>query len=134
MTEHLRELLFEPRSLEQTPLRRSRFLTMSAAAFFGLAGKLVFAEEAQSTTCPCDYNTFPCVGCRVCNCCVWGPGCTCCNGLCTPSNPPPDPIVGCPYPNSCWETCADGHWWKCCDFIQCNRQCICKLYLGGSCS
>lgn len=117
MTERLRELVFDNDLLEGSRIARRRFLTVSAAAFFGLAGKMMFPEVAHAS---CSFP--PCSGPRCCDCCVWGPGCTCCDGLYTGV-----------YDNACWTCCYGGHWWKCCDFWQYGSLCLCKLYLGGSC-
>lgn len=142
MTGQLREIIFEHRAQDDVrarPFRRQKFFAMSAASFFGLAGKLAFPGVAEADHNPSDCpaprgDTTPCVGRRICDCCVWGPGCTCCSGLCSPSNPDPSGQVGCPYDNSCWITCYQNRTWKCCDFIQCGHQCICRLYLGDYCN
>jgi hypothetical protein len=134
MTEILRERLFQSRKSERpTPadaeqalpsappdqeLARRRFVALAGAAFFGLALKMTFPQIASATCTP-----FPCDGPRCCDCCVWGPGCTCCNGL--------NHGV---WPNACWVTCApDCYQYKCCDFNQYGGICICKLFLGTTC-
>jgi hypothetical protein len=102
-----------------TGLPRQRFLTMTAAAFFGLAGKALFPGSAQAYF-SCGFP--PCSGAYCCDCCVWGPGCTCCDGLNYRY-----------HSSACWTGCYGGHWWKCCDFWQSGQECLCRLYLGGNC-
>jgi hypothetical protein len=99
---------------------RQRFLTVSAAAFFGLAGKALFPGSAQA------YHTCgfpPCSGGYCCDCCVAGPGCTCCQGLDYHNH----------ITSACWVCCYGGHKWKCCDFWQSSQECVCRLYLGDPC-
>lgn len=110
------------------PLRRQRFLTVAGAALFGFATKMVLAEQAQALHEP---PYAGCFGCNMCDCCVWGPGCTCCSG------DGPCYNCGCPTnPSSaCWYSCVSGSYWKCCDFKQWNGSyyqcCICRQYIGA---
>lgn len=138
MTAQVREIIFERvRDYNQPPrIKRAKFLRMSAVAFFGLAGRVAFPSDAEANhagSCP-EGSTAPCIGRRICDCCVWGPGCTCCDGLCTPSHNDPSGNLNCPYDNACWIGCAENRTWKCCDFVQCSHQCICRLYLGDYCN
>lgn len=103
-----------------TGVPRQKFLTVTAATFFGLAGKGLFPDSAKAYF-SCGFP--PCSGSYCCDCCVWGPGCTCCNGLDYTYHPS----------SACWTNCYGGGWWKCCDFWQNGVSCVCRLYLGGSC-
>jgi hypothetical protein len=120
-TEHEAE-----RSTTKIPFPRNRFLTVTSAALFGTATKLLAPDIARATHQP---PPGPCEGCNKCDCCVAGPGCTCCDGG--------GPCYNCgciTNPSSaCWYTCASGFLWKCCDFKQGGRCCICAQYIGTVC-
>jgi hypothetical protein len=108
-----------PISGTQGGVPRQRFLTVTAAAFFGLAGKALFPGSAQAVH-SCGFP--PCSGGYCCDCCVAGPGCTCCDVLSYRH-----------HASACWACCYGGHMWKCCDFLQNGTECICRQYLGTAC-
>jgi hypothetical protein len=106
------------------PMKRSRFLAAAGATVFGFATKMVIADQAQATH---EAPYAGCYGCNMCDCCVSGPGCSCCdgNGPCYNCGCPTNPS------SACWYSCVSGNLWKCCDFHQGGVCCICRQYIGS---
>lgn len=114
-----REFTTSDASSSTLPLVRSRFLALTGAVVFGIAGRLVAPNVAGAT-----HNPTPpgCGGFNECDCCN-GTTCSCCSW-------PGGSHYHCSSTLQCWNACVNGVLYRCCDWHQDEVDCICSAQIG----
>ena len=116
MSVDLRHLLdLDEGDLRLIPLGRNRLLR-AAGLLFGAAVAAALPKNALAAP-------YPCFGYNECSCCS---GDVCCVDQCSA-------VTGsCPSGLQCWQTCAQGDVWQCCDWNDPNAgRCICTRIVAN---
>ncbi len=107
----------EDQYVREIPFGRNLLLRAAGIALFGAAIAAAVPKAVRA-------QPFPCFGRPECSCCS---GDVCCASGCSP-------LVGiCPSGLQCWQTCAFGDVWQCCDWQgdPVQGQCICTRIVGN---